>query len=542
MGVAQMVAGNLPGRCVSWFEGKRQGLRVIHLSPEAKRSQGPSGLGLAVEALVSGLNGIKNFPAVVVRPSFGEKILSNDGELLGEIDVINPIDDEEMSFSLAFDLSSDGVPYLNIQKSDDPYFFRGVSTGGGVKALSTYNRDSFSDQGKELSQPALVLNLVFARIAELFSTCTDKKNDLIVHGHDHLTALAILLAHKSGLRTMYTVHNNRFRSLESKDQISKMGISIEGLNPLSYREILGSRTRDKTFLDLFQIIARDANYVTTVSPSYARMLSKEPHENCFYALSSQDRFSGIQNGLPQRFLNLSSNRHAQDEPSSTIRALLSHRFDPTKGYSFLTDKMVLNRLDFLTTAFTGTGIKGPGLVFDIIASDGDPEIKRELVTSQKLVNESYPNTFKMQDYSEGALIEALTKSDLALHLSRQEPCGLFAMLAQAAGCIPLVTPEGGLEDVVGKKTDIFSSSFVISRKYGFAFPYYALSIGNIWKAIISTAGFIRQNSLQIQAMRQRMVEHAREFYKPERVAAEYAALYEQISLASKTGPSLQTNL
>jgi len=48
MGVAQMVAGNLPGRCVSWFEGKRQGLRVIHLSPEAKRSQGPSGLGLAV--------------------------------------------------------------------------------------------------------------------------------------------------------------------------------------------------------------------------------------------------------------------------------------------------------------------------------------------------------------------------------------------------------------------------------------------------------------------------------------------------------------
>jgi starch synthase len=274
----------------------------------------------------------------------------------------------------------------------------------------------------------------------------------VVHANDWHSALAcyaILLRRRAspgtGPATVLTVHNLPFLGPDIRGALHEYGLS---------RVKTGLPTWATGRPLALGLWAADA--IVGVSPSYARdMQTPESgaglHE---YVRARRDSVYGILNGidiesynpaadtaiasnfglpsLERRILNKAALQVRVGLPADSAALLIGvvSRMDPQKGMDLVPP--AVRRLVGLNWQI-------------VILGTGLPRMERAM---QRLALEM-PTQVRAEIRYDGALARQIyAGADVLLMPSRYEPCGLAQMIAMRYGCLPVVTPVGGLKDTV----------------------------------------------------------------------------------------------
>ncbi len=212
-----------------------------------------------------------------------------------------------------------------------------------------------------------------------------------------------------------------------------------------------------------------ADWITTVSPSYAREIQSIEHAHGLEELlqTRTDRLLGILNGIdvqqwnpakdPSIPVNYSRNtlisrrqdKHALQEhldfrkdPRTPLIAMVS-RLDYQKGIDI--SLAALERLLDEEWQF-------------VLLGHGDKELENIAL----VLADNYKEKIRViARFDENLARKIYTGADMILIPSRYEPCGLVQMIAMRYGCIPIVAATGGLKDtVVDYREDGSGTGFV----------------------------------------------------------------------------------
>jgi len=272
----------------------------------------------------------------------------------------------------------------------------------------------------------------------------------VLHGHDwHVGLMPAYVAYGGGPRpgTVMTIHNIAFQGRFSGSMINDLWLPRHSFTPQGV-EFHGDIGFLKAGLNL-------ADRITTVSPTYAREIQQAGGHGLEGLLAHRQRdLRGIINGVdrevwnPAKDPNLVSRydlKHPsrrlpnrpdfqrrmglQEDPTAPIFAAVS-RLDPLKGLD-----QVLDNVDHLVARGAQLAVLGTG----------DPHAEGAF----RQAAERHPGRVAaFIGYDEGLARRAFAGADVILVPSRQEPCGLTQLYAQAYGALPLVRRTGGLADTV----------------------------------------------------------------------------------------------
>ena len=387
-------------------------------------------------------------------------------------------------------------------------------------------------KGGVITEAALVFSRACVQIAEAIRLASAET--VIVHGHDHLAALAILLAKAARFKTVLTVHNPAYTTLMPNEAAALWG--IEGLDPGKTEQI-----------DLLSRAMRLAGRVTTVSPTYANELNNShfeygPTEEQYGKIAAYRNISGILNALPPSLLSDKGFAPLLLQGNQPFRFLFSNRLVGQKGYDkflagYSSYKMIREISENPETNFDFTVLAEQGIA--------DPEIAQAFAAAG----------LKSEEYSQHAMLQAMSRSHVGLMPSEFEPCGMFAMACQANGVFPLAALVGGLNDVLGKSLSgeqygyvraisSLAGNKVEAHPFGFSFlhsayikcndrpGYYSpLNSVNFWKGVFKLSAMERNENGRslLEAMRSVMIMHARNAYAPSVMAEKYLKLYEELA-------------
>ncbi len=272
----------------------------------------------------------------------------------------------------------------------------------------------------------------------------------ILHGHDWPTGLMpAYVKYGDGPRpgTVMTIHNiaypGRFpASLLADLRLPPESFTLEGV------EFLGD-------IGFLKAGLRLADRLSTVSPSYAREI-QQPDGHGLHGLLAHRRndLVGILNGVDHGVWNPASDPHLashfdlkhparrrpnrpvfqrnmglQEDATAPLFAAVS-RMDPLKGLDLILENVA--------------HLVAQGAQLAVIGS-GDPRLE----TAFQVAARSHPGRVAVSvGYDEALAHGAFAAADVFLAPSRQEPCGLTQLYAQAYGALPLVRHTGGLGDTV----------------------------------------------------------------------------------------------
>ena len=290
----------------------------------------------------------------------------------------------------------------------------------------------------------------------------------LIHCNDWQTGLvpALLSLEPNRPATLFTIHNLAYQGLFPAKTFSALDLpdelwsleSLEFYNMLSF--IKGG-------------IAH-ADWITTVSPGYAREIIDETHG---YGLAGllrhrSSELSGIINGVDN------------DIWGPTSDPLITRRYDVHTLQNKLFNKFTLQRDLGLSVAsqplllsYIGRVVeqKGIDLILDImdelfkhpvqlvVLGSGDPEIEAQLRSAEQ----RYPRQLSVHiGYDEQLAHNIEAGADALLMPSRYEPCGLNQMYSQLYGTIPIAHRTGGLADTV---VDFNQESLAAHQATGFLF-------------------------------------------------------------------------
>jgi starch synthase len=290
-------------------------------------------------------------------------------------------------------------------------------------------------------------------IAHLRTTC--RWNTHIVHLHDWQTALCAVYLNTvdrdrqdiQGVRTVLTIHNLGYQGLFPGDQFKKTGLPPSLFTPLGLEYY--------TSVNVLKGGIVFADYVTTVSPTYAReILTTEFGFGLEGVLRNRaDRLTGILNGIdidrwnPETDSYLPANYSATDRSGKQMcKQALQREFQlPETSVPLLG---VIARL---------TSQKGLDLVATIIpqlmAMDlqliilgtGEPKLEANFIALQA----RYPHRMGLRlGFDEGLAHRIEAGGDVFVMPSRYEPCGLSQLYSLRYGTVPVVRKTGGLADTV----------------------------------------------------------------------------------------------
>jgi starch synthase len=279
----------------------------------------------------------------------------------------------------------------------------------------------------------------------------------IIHCNDWQTALIPAFmktqyANKfSKTKIVFTIHNFYRQGKFNLEYFDQMGLNSQVLKNYTH----------KNQFNFMKGAIYYANYVTTVSPSYAdEILNDNVYGNELnIALKEKTtHFKGILNGIEPYIWNPNRDR------------LIHHRLtDDFYDYK-IKNKIFLQRVCKLPVnpevpvfgLIPRIGFqKGISLLIEsadiifknniqmILLGQGDPELKNKLV----LISEKYPDKFKVIFAFDEVLSHQIEAgSDFFLMPSQYEPCGLNLMYSLCYGTIPVVRATGGMKDS-GKNFD-----------------------------------------------------------------------------------------
>ena len=272
----------------------------------------------------------------------------------------------------------------------------------------------------------------------------------VLHCNDWHTGPAIALTHlnEQRPRTVFTVHNLAHMGLFDRATFNRLGLPEHFWHDssLEYYEQCSFIKGGLVYAD----------YITTVSPTYAGEICESPGGMGLEGLLRQrrERLVGILNGIDNSVWN------------PTIDPYLEHCYGPETLADKALNKSALQgdlglspKDDCPLVGIVGRLVEQKGLELilpilkDILASPaqiavlgtGDPVYERELM-SVAAANPGNMAVVLAYDESLAHRIEA--GADIFLMPSLFEPCGLNQLYSLRYGTLPLVRDVGGLADTV----------------------------------------------------------------------------------------------
>ena len=290
----------------------------------------------------------------------------------------------------------------------------------------------------------------------------------VVHCSDWQTALAPAYLHfaPDAAPCVMTVHNLAFQGVFPLQTAEELGLPAECLQPEGV-EYYGNLSFMKAGLYY-------ADYITTVSPSYAEEIQTEALGFNMQGLLAHRRevLSGILNGIDTAEWNPAADPNlaqAYDVANIWGKSANKHELQKRMGLHIDPDVPLLG----LVSRFTFQ--KGLDLVFEIapqlvamptqlvLLGSGEEGMQRAAL---ELSHRYSGQVGVYVGFDEGLshLIEA--GADIFLMPSRFEPCGLNQMYSQRYGTPPVVHATGGLVDTV---VDCNAASLKRGEATGFVF-------------------------------------------------------------------------
>ncbi len=381
----------------------------------------------------------------------------------------------------------------------DPYFDRpGVYGEGGTGYPDELERFVF------LSKAALALGPAVGWVPD------------IVHANDWHTALipASLRSGDANLpaKSVFTIHNLAYQGRFPRERGAALGLNAVGL---------GAVVRDGE-INLLQGAIRTADWITTVSPSYAREILTQGEGLEGELQARRNALTGILNGIdtavwdPERDPHLWAPYSAVDpsgkrENTRHLRAELGlvETGGPLVG---MVSRLAEQKgFDLVIGGFERMMALGIELV---VLGEGDPRYAGFLQNAER----RYPGRVRaILGFSEAWAHRIEAGADIFLMPSRFEPAGLNQLYSLRYGTVPVVRATGGLRDTV---RDCGSDP---ERGNGFTFEDYTAEamLGALGRAVRLWRG-------NPAAWRRLVGRGMAEDHSWDVPAREYHALYERV--------------
>ncbi|MDD5452714.1 MAG: glycogen synthase GlgA [Candidatus Bipolaricaulis sp.] len=342
----------------------------------------------------------------------------------------------------------------------------------------------------------------------------------LVHANDWHTAL-IPVYLRAGLaapaRSLLTIHNLAYQGSFPRARGENLGLNSVGWQLVTRGDQI----------NLLQGGIRAADWITTVSPSYAREILAQGEGLEEVLHERRNRLTGILNGIDTVLWDPSSDPHlwapySAADPSGKYENKRS--LQAALGLSPADDPLVamVSRLaeqkgfDLVLAAFER--MMALGIQF-VVLGEGDPR---------------YASFFRNAERRYGGRVRALIQfseawahrieagADLFLMPSRFEPAGLNQLYSLRYGTVPVVRATGGLNDTIHDYDPGTDSG------NGFTFTDYTA------EAMLSALGrAVRLWCSDREAWRRLMVRGMGEDHSWAVPARQYCALYERV-LAGET--------
>ncbi len=297
---------------------------------------------------------------------------------------------------------------------------------------------------------------VFARVAELIALNQANLNwePTIVHCNDWQTGLipALLSLHPMHPATVFTIHNLAYRGLFSYQAFAELKLPAAFWHH-ERLEFYGQMSFMKGGLAF-------ADYITTVSPSYAQEIQR-PEFGCGLdglIRYRSDSLAGILNGIDTDEWNPGTDPHLT---SNYNRRTLGNK---TNNKLALQEELGLTiNAKTPMLGFVGRLVdqKGVDLILAqmnqllnldcqlVILGSGFPHYEKTL----KNIAMQYPTKIAViLGYNESFAHRIEASSDIFLMPSIFEPCGLNQLYSLRYGTLPVVHAVGGLRDTVFEQT------------------------------------------------------------------------------------------
>lgn len=306
----------------------------------------------------------------------------------------------------------------------------------------------------------------------------------IIHCNDWQTSLVpvylLEARHREPLlmhtKSVFTIHNIEYQGQFDRNILG----DVLGLDESYFREDMLSYYGD---VNLVKGAIYAADYITTVSPTYAKEL-----QYAFYAhglegviADNYHKFTGILNCIDMEHNNpatdpfLPAPYSAADlsgkaackaalqeklglnvDPDVPIIACIS-RLVAHKGYELVTAAFPKILEHYVQFVVLGTGDWGIESFFRMAAQEYPGRVSANLMYSAELASQLYAG------------------ADLLLMPSISEPCGLSQMIAMRYGTVPIVRLTGGLKDSV--------PSYNPTTVTGLGFTFGSITPGDLLGAI-----------------------------------------------------------
>ena len=277
----------------------------------------------------------------------------------------------------------------------------------------------------------------------------------ILHLHDWQTALCAVYLNTvdrdrteaQGARTVLTLHNVGYQGLFPGKQFERMGLPPSLFTPAGL-EFYG-------MVNLLKGGMVYADYVTTVSPTYAReILTPEFGFGLEGVLRNRaNRPLGILNGIdidrwnPETDSYLPANYSMIDRSGKLLcKQALQREFQlpesPVPLLGVIARLTSQKGLDLVATIIPQLMEMGLQLV---MLGTGEPELEAKF----KVLQARYPSSMGLRlGFDEGLAHRIEGGADMFVMPSRYEPCGLSQLYSLRYGTVPVVRKIGGLADTV----------------------------------------------------------------------------------------------
>lgn len=380
-----------------------------------------------------------------------------------DADVIVPfytnIDTNEYRIVKQFDIQ---VPY-----GGETYLvpiYRTKLPGSNVDVFLVKN-DDFFDKKKGYLLNEVVPYSFFNRAVVEFIKMGFNIYD-VIHCHDwHTGLIPHLLTDELGTSkppVLFTIHNISYQG-NVEDSILK---DID-LDPGEHRGI--EYDIQDGFLNFMQQAVTTAEFVSTVSPSYANEIVFKDigGEMSSFLYDRRSRLTGILNGIDYSTLPRSFSKSNWKEGKSKARENISKLLnldltEDTPIFSFIS-RLDPNQkgLDILMDSIDEI-LKNDGAF--ILLGTGDPIWESKFTEAAKEWDKNYKGKVSINIKFDNKLaLDIYAGSNFFLVPSRFEPCGLTQMISMHYGTLPIVRDTGGLKDSVidsvnGFKFKLYNSS------------------------------------------------------------------------------------
>ena len=332
----------------------------------------------------------------------------------------------------------------------------------------------------------------------------------VVHCHDWHTGMLPVWLHQSpDIATVFTIHNLAYQgpSRAKLEQMTWCPWYMQGHNEMA-------------------AAVQFANWVTTVSPTYAEQIKTKTYGETLEGLLSfvSDRTSGIVNGIDTEIYD-PSNDPVIAKPFTS--ATLGDRVENKIALQTEVGLTVDNEAFLIGIVSRLVEQKGLDLVLQVLdryLAYNDAQIvvlgtgDRNYETALWELSARYPGRMATYLLYNDALARRIyAGADAFLMPSRFEPCGISQMLSMRYGCVPIVRRTGGLVDTVSQHEPVTQTGT------GYCFDRYEPL--DLFSSLVRAAEGFRFKD-QWRTLQQRGMA---EDFSWTKSAIEYEAIYKKIT-------------